>query len=111
MPPGRPGSTTDQAVGPQGARLLRKGNERTRERRARLGEEEEINPRTPSTAAKQALRMLTGQHREIIVETYFHGRSLTDAARLLGIPLETARSRLYYAMRELTAATRGLADR
>lgn len=55
--------------------------------------------------------MLTRQHREIIMETYFQGRTLTDAARSLGIPLETARSRLYYAMRELTAATRGTADR
>lgn len=79
--------------------------------RARLGGEEKINPRTPSTAATHALRMISRQHQEIIVETYYNGRTLTDAARWLGIPLETARSRLYYAMRELTTATRGVPGR
>lgn len=57
-------------------------------------------------AAAQALCRITGQHREIIVETYFRGRTINEAARLLGIPTETASSRLYYALRELTAVLR-----
>jgi RNA polymerase sigma-70 factor (ECF subfamily) len=51
-----------------------------------------------------ALRALTPSHREILVRTYFQGRTVAEAADELGLPLGTAKSRLYYAMRALRAS-------
>ena len=51
-----------------------------------------------------ALRALSQSHREILVETYFRGRTVPEAAELLDLPLGTAKSRVYYALRALRAA-------
>jgi DNA-directed RNA polymerase specialized sigma24 family protein len=48
------------------------------------------------------LRSLSAQHREIVVATYFHGRTTREAARVLGITPAAARARLYQAMRDLS---------
>ena len=47
----------------------------------------------------RALDLLTPPHRVILVEVYLRGRSVTEAARSLRIPLGTAKSRLFYAAR------------
>jgi RNA polymerase sigma-70 factor (ECF subfamily) len=57
-----------------------------------------------SMTVVQALRTLTPSHREILIETYFHGRTTQEAAASLGLPLGTAKSRVYYALRALRAA-------
>ena len=57
-----------------------------------------------SMTVVQALRTLTPSHREILLETYFHGRTTQEAATSLGLPLGTAKSRVYYALRALRAA-------
>jgi RNA polymerase sigma-70 factor (ECF subfamily) len=64
-----------------------------------------------SIVMNEALVTLTRSHREILVETYFKGRTVSEAARELRIPLGTAKSRVYYALRALRAALeqRGLA--
>lgn len=51
-----------------------------------------------------ALRSLSHAHREILVETFFRGRTVPEAAEALGLPLGTAKSRVYYALRALRAA-------
>lgn len=51
-----------------------------------------------------ALRGLSGPHREIVVQTYLRDRSVEEAARNLGIPVGTAKSRLHYALRALRTA-------
>ncbi len=51
-----------------------------------------------------ALRTLSHSHREILVETYFRGRTVPEAAQELGLPLGTAKSRVYYALRALRSA-------
>ena len=51
-----------------------------------------------------ALRALSQPHREILVETYFRGRTVPEAAEVLGLPLGTAKSRVYYALRALRTA-------
>ncbi|GHF73059.1 RNA polymerase sigma factor [Streptomyces mashuensis] len=48
-----------------------------------------------------ALRDLTGAHREALIETYFEGRTVNEAAAVLGIPPGTVRSRVHYALRSL----------
>lgn len=51
-----------------------------------------------------ALRALSQPHREVLVATYFQGRTVPEAAEELGLPLGTAKSRVYYALRALRAA-------
>jgi RNA polymerase sigma-70 factor (ECF subfamily) len=51
-----------------------------------------------------ALRALSDPHREILIETYFKGRTVPEAAEVLGLPLGTAKSRVYYALRALRTA-------
>ncbi|WP_173745347.1 sigma-70 family RNA polymerase sigma factor [Actinoplanes sp. TFC3] len=51
-----------------------------------------------------ALRTLSQSHREILVETYFRGKTVPEAADVLGLPLGTAKSRVYYALRALRTA-------
>ena len=63
-----------------------------------------------SVAMNDALRSLTHAHREILVETYFNGRTISEAAQKLAIPLGTAKSRVHHALRSLreALAQRGL---
>jgi RNA polymerase sigma-70 factor, ECF subfamily len=51
-----------------------------------------------------ALSALSPEHRAVIVETYYRGRSVADAARVLGIPPGTVKSRCHYALRALKLA-------
>jgi RNA polymerase sigma-70 factor (ECF subfamily) len=51
-----------------------------------------------------ALRTLSHSHREILIATYFRGRTVPEAAEELGLPLGTAKSRVYYALRALRSA-------
>ena len=45
-----------------------------------------------------ALRQLSPAHRAVLVEVFYGGDSVARAARQLGIPHGTARSRLHYAL-------------
>ncbi|MEU8702536.1 sigma-70 family RNA polymerase sigma factor [Streptomyces sp. NPDC091387] len=49
----------------------------------------------------EALGDLTPAHREALVETYFRGRTVDEAAEALGIPSGTVRSRVFYALRSM----------
>jgi RNA polymerase sigma-70 factor (ECF subfamily) len=51
-----------------------------------------------------ALGDLTPAHREALVETYFKGRTVSEAAETLGIPSGTVRSRVFYALRSMKLA-------
>jgi RNA polymerase sigma-70 factor (ECF subfamily) len=51
-----------------------------------------------------ALDSLSREHRAVIVETYYRGRSVAEAARVLGVPEGTVKSRCYYALRALKLA-------
>ena len=52
----------------------------------------------------EALRTLSTDHRRVLVETHFRGRSVSEAAAVLGLPAGTVKSRTYYALRALRAA-------
>ena len=54
-----------------------------------------------SIQVDEALKRLTAEHREMVVEVYFHGRTCADVGAMQGIPASTARSRLYYGVRAL----------
>ncbi|WP_298458615.1 sigma-70 family RNA polymerase sigma factor [uncultured Cellulomonas sp.] len=49
----------------------------------------------------EALARLSADHRKVLVECYFLGRSVSDAAERLGIPAGTVKSRTHYALRAL----------
>lgn len=48
-----------------------------------------------------AVRQLSQQHRQVLLEVYFHGRTLADTAELLKVPVGTVKSRCFYALRAL----------
>jgi RNA polymerase sigma-70 factor, ECF subfamily len=49
----------------------------------------------------QALAALRPEHREAIVEVFYRGSSMTQAATALGIPAGTVKSRMYYGLKAL----------
>jgi RNA polymerase sigma-70 factor (ECF subfamily) len=51
-----------------------------------------------------ALRTLSPAHRDVVLECYFKGSSVAEAAQALGIPPGTVKSRLHYALRALRLA-------
>jgi len=51
-----------------------------------------------------ALATLSSDHRLVLLETYYRGRSVAEAAQVLGIPPGTVKSRTYYALRALRLA-------
>ena len=64
-----------------------------------------------SWAVGDALASLRPDHRCVLLETYYRGKSVAEAAATLGIPAGTVKSRTFYALRALKLALeeRGLA--
>jgi RNA polymerase sigma-70 factor (ECF subfamily) len=64
-----------------------------------------------SWTVAEALADLSPQHRAVLIETYYRGLSVAEAASVLGVPPGTVKSRTYYALRALKLALeeRGLA--
>jgi RNA polymerase sigma-70 factor (ECF subfamily) len=54
-----------------------------------------------------ALDRLTAEHREVLVELYYRGRTVAEAATVLGVPPGTVKSRSYYALRAMRAVIGG----
>ncbi|MGB2566949.1 sigma-70 family RNA polymerase sigma factor [Micromonospora citrea] len=50
-----------------------------------------------------ALRRLTAEHRDVIFELYYRRSTVTEAAKTIGIPPGTVKSRAHYAVRALRA--------
>lgn len=57
-----------------------------------------------SLVVTEALRRLSQAHREVLVECFYGGRSVNEAAEQLAIPSGTVKSRLHYALRALKLA-------
>ncbi|RFS83054.1 hypothetical protein D0T12_22970 [Actinomadura spongiicola] len=52
----------------------------------------------------EAIRTLSASHREVLNETVLSKRTVNEAAEVLGLPVETIKSRVYYALRALRVA-------
>jgi RNA polymerase sigma-70 factor, ECF subfamily len=63
-----------------------------------------------SVIVTDALRALTPSHRQVLNETILSDRTVNEAAEVLGIPVGTVKSRVYYALRalRLVLAERGV---
>ncbi|WP_183099804.1 sigma-70 family RNA polymerase sigma factor [Nocardioides pelophilus] len=57
-----------------------------------------------SWVVAEALTRLSDDHRGVLLECYYRGRSVAEASRLLGIPEGTVKSRTHYALRALRLA-------
>ena len=51
-----------------------------------------------------ALDRLTPDHRTVLIECFYYGRSVADVAARLGVPPGTVKSRTHYALRALRLA-------
>lgn len=52
----------------------------------------------------EALARLSPAHREVLLECFYRGRSVAEAAARLGVPPGTVKSRTHYALRSLRVA-------
>ena len=55
----------------------------------------------------EALDKVSPEHREVLVQLYYRGRTVAEAAKELGVPPGTVKSRSYYALRALRAVMAG----
>ena len=51
-----------------------------------------------------ALRLLSPEHRAVLIECFYRGASVAQAAAALGVPPGTVKSRTHYALRALRLA-------
>lgn len=69
---------------------------------AREGDDDpEIDRVVEASLVADALRLLSRDHREVIVAAYYGGRTTAQIAEQLHIPQGTVKSRLFYALRAL----------
>ena len=57
-----------------------------------------------SWVVAEALTQLSPDHRAVLVECFYRGRPVAEAARRLGVPEGTVKSRTHYALRSLKLA-------
>ncbi len=69
-----------------------------------LAGEDDIDRALESWLVADALASLSPAHREVLLETYYCGRSVSQAADVLGVPAGTVKSRTFYALRALRLA-------
>ncbi|HWC36691.1 MAG TPA: sigma-70 family RNA polymerase sigma factor [Mycobacteriales bacterium] len=73
---------------------------------------DDIDARLDQLLISDALSALSAEHRSVIIETYYRGRSVAEAAEVLGVPPGTVKSRTFYALRalKLALAERGVSS-
>jgi RNA polymerase sigma-70 factor (ECF subfamily) len=67
-------------------------------------EDDESDQLLLSWVVAEALTHLSEDHRTVLLECYYRGRTVAEAARRLGIPAGTVKSRTHYALRALRLA-------
>lgn len=55
-------------------------------------------------ALRNSLNQLSPAHREIVDLVYYHGRTIEEAAAIIGVPVGTAKTRMFYARKQLRSA-------
>jgi RNA polymerase sigma-70 factor (ECF subfamily) len=57
---------------------------------------------------RKCLAQLSREHRTIIDLVYYHGKSVSEVAEIVGIPPNTVKTRMYYARRRLAELLEGV---
>ena len=68
---------------------------------AALPGDDELDRAVEAWTVAAALDALPPHHRDVLVETFFRGRSVAEAEQVLGIPAGTVKSRAFHALRSL----------
>jgi RNA polymerase sigma-70 factor (ECF subfamily) len=68
---------------------------------ADLPAQDEMAPALRRLVISEALKQLSPAHREVLNETILRDRTVNQAAEVLGLPVGTVKSRVYYALRAL----------
>ena len=63
--------------------------------------DDELDRAVEAWTIAAALEALPAHHRDVLVETFFKGRSVAETAQVLGIPAGTVKSRAFHALRSL----------
>jgi len=74
---------------------------------ASLDPESELAAHERAAALRHALLALTPEHREIIDLVYYQEKSIGEVAEILAIPLNTVKTRMFYARRRLADLAAG----
>lgn len=74
------------------------------ERPYRIPAVSDVDRMLEQTVVLDALAALAHPHREAIIECYYRGSTVVEAARRLGVPPGTIKSRLFYGLRALRGA-------
>jgi len=67
-------------------------------------QDDDVDRALDAWLVSDALAALSAPHREVLAQTYFAGRSVAEAARVLGVPPGTVKSRTHYALQALRLA-------
>jgi RNA polymerase sigma-70 factor (ECF subfamily) len=62
---------------------------------------DDIDRMLTSQLVRKALEALSDDHKRVIIEVYFEGKTAAEAAAALRVPVGTIKSRTYYALRDL----------
>jgi len=68
------------------------------------GTDDETDRLLQSWVVAEAINQLSPEHRAVLLECYYCGRPVAEAATLLGVPEGTVKSRTHYALRALKLA-------
>ena len=60
-----------------------------------------LQEKNRSELLREALTRLSPEHREIIDLVYYHEKSISECAEILGIPAATVKTRMFYARKKL----------
>jgi RNA polymerase sigma-70 factor (ECF subfamily) len=70
------------------------------------GEDDDLDQALDAVLVADALQTLSADHRWVLFESYYRGRTANQIADTQGIPAGTVRSRMHYALRALRLALR-----
>lgn len=71
---------------------------------ARIGVEDGLDAALDAWLVTDAMATLTDEHRQALLHTYYAGRTVREAAAVLGVPPGTVKSRVFYGLRALRVA-------
>ncbi len=66
--------------------------------------DDEIEQVLTAWQVEEALRMLSAEHRQALVEVHYNARTYHDVAEQFGVPVGTVKSRVYYALKAMRLA-------